>query len=183
MTKKRNVVRPFLLWPAVICAVTAQADLEFRRTTVTNILKDHNKFNGAKVELHGRITLTQEIGAFEDETKCGGLGLQVCALWTQFDRCSVVGQPIEQSCDVFLRRVISSSIVGEDRRTPAAEATRRTVVEDVTIRGVVSTIRKDLRFDKSVPESARWGMFGHLGAYPGQIDIQQIQLNAAQPGR
>jgi hypothetical protein len=111
--------------------VTAQADLEFQRTTVTDILKNHRKFNGAKVELHGRITLTQEIRAFQDETKCEQLRLKVCAFWTQFDHCSVVGRAAEESCDTFLRGVISSGAIGHSRPTPLEDATRRTVIEDI----------------------------------------------------
>jgi len=45
------------------------------------------------------------------------------------------------------------------------------VIEGVIVRGVASTIRHDVTYDKSVPASGRRGNFGHLGGYPAQITV------------
>jgi len=50
---------------------------------------------------------------------------------------------------------------------------------EVIVRGTVYTIRKDVRYDRSVPKSATIG-FGHLGAYPAQITIEEIAIPKSQ---
>ncbi|MFN7995852.1 MAG: hypothetical protein U0Q18_19730 [Bryobacteraceae bacterium] len=40
---------------------------------------------------------------------------------------------------------------------------------------MVSTVRKDIKYDRSVPKSVRVG-FGHLGAYPAQITVEEMEF-------
>ena len=49
-------------------------------TTVAEILKNLEKFDGAQAELHGKILIGYETSAFEDASSCKGIKVMTCAI-------------------------------------------------------------------------------------------------------
>jgi hypothetical protein len=172
-TSKKFLAHLFILLSATTSAPVTQTGPEFRRVTVEEILEKPKKFDGVKVELHGRITLTQETSVFRDESTCSKLRIKTCAIWFQLDPCDIVGIPIKESCNAYITKAT--------RNGDGSRRNHLTVIDNITIRAVVTTTRKDLRYDKSVPRSARVGMFGHLGAYGAQVNASQIEPKRGQP--
>ena len=138
----------------------------FRKATVAEILASPGKFDQKLVELRGRIVVGQEISMFQDGSTCAKI--RMCALWVELDRCMIAGSETENSCAVYIDNLV--------RLNGGPPLSQRIELDDVAVRGVVMTSRKDLRYDSSVPKQYRVGQFGHLSAYPGQVNVQQIQL-------
>lgn len=93
-----------------------------------------------------------------------------CSLWVEFENCVVVGSAPEKQCSQVIERMA--------KQRSSERGAEPLVLEHLILRGRVFTVRKDITYDKSVPKSARVG-FGHLGAYPAQIAVEQLVLGAA----
>ncbi len=110
-----------------------------------------------------------ETGALVDPAACKKDGHRPCALWLTVDNnCVLSGDAGGQQCNSFLERSYAGPQLGPGR--PGVYTIRGMIV-----RGRLSTVRKDLTYDKSVPRSARVG-FGHLGAYPAEIKAEQMEV-------
>ena len=143
---------------------------QYRRTTVESMLKSASRIDGARVELSGNIASGFETSVFWDASTCKGLGLVNCSVWLSIGDCTVVGNRYpEQPCGQVLEHLYRENQFELDSRTSLT-------IRHVIVRGIASTVRKDIKWDKSVPKSARIGGFGHLGAYPAQIIAEQMEL-------
>jgi hypothetical protein len=133
--RKKFLAHLFIVLSAMTFAAVTQAGPKFRRVTVEEILEKPKKFNGVKVELHGRITLSNEVSAFRDESTCSKLRINNCALWFESHPCDVIGIPITESCNTYLSKAM--------RNGDVSRRIQPTLIDNVTIRGVVTTTRKD----------------------------------------
>ena len=141
----------------------------YRRNSVAEVLKSRSAMDGLKVELDGKLISGPEASLFEDASQCTESSVLRCSLWVRFDRCVVRGEKYAgMPCDQLFERF-------RQERSPKDRASARLVIDGVVVRGTLSTIRKDLHYDKTVPEAARVG-FGHLGAYPAEIAVSEILL-------
>jgi len=141
---------------------------KYSRTTVAAVVKSPKHADGMRVEMRGDATFGFETSVLVGPTACDG-GRRPCAIWLNFDDCSVLrgGQDIGR-CGPFI-----DGLYAGQRQEP--RELRRLVIKDVVLRGRLSTIRKDLRYANSVPSSVRMG-FGHLGAYPAELQVEQMQV-------
>jgi hypothetical protein len=150
-------------------AAVAQAT-EYRKTTVGAILKGGARSDGQRVELHGRLISGNEVSIVLDDSTCKVIGATGCSLWADFGKCGMVdGEPTTPTQCVRSVRDRSSP------RQPDNGATGLFELANVTIRGVVFTVRRDVTYGESVPKAFRLG-FGHLSAYPGEIDVVWLRV-------
>jgi hypothetical protein len=154
--------------PAISAPQGRTQQPRFLRTTVEAILRLGKRIDGKPVELHGRIVYGGETSIFVDASTCGGMKVSGCSIWAEFDDCRVVGgESAQERCG----KVVDQ----RSRPLPAAGGSSLLVLDDVTVRGIVLTVRKDVHYDKSVPKSLRIG-FGHLSAYPAQINVGELEI-------
>ena len=166
-------MRILLVFSIVCLAVWAELlGGQFHRTTIESILKRGRKSDGMRVEVQGTTTSGFETSTIRDASTCKGLNVAHCSIWLKFGSCAVLrGVQPERLCGQPLERVLEQHAEKSDLR--------QIVIHHVVVRGIVSTVRKDITYDKSVPRSARVG-FGHLGAYPAQIEVEELQFQDAR---
>jgi hypothetical protein len=127
--------------------------------------------DGLHVEVQGKATFGFETSIFRDGSACENPGGR-CTIWLKFDNCSVISPGGQTArCSSVIEHLSAELQRGREGPKPF-------VIENVTLRGRVSTVRKDVSYDKSVPASARVG-FGHLSAYPAEIQVEQMELQKA----
>lgn len=141
---------------------------EFRRTTVAAIVKAGRGADGSRVELHGRIVSGFETSVFEDSSACGEQTMR-CAIWVDLSNCKVAkGSWSATRCDDLVEHFSEKQHRGDG-------VPDLFVLDNAVLRGVVSAVRRDIAYDKSVDKSFRIG-FGHLGAYPAKIEVNLLSL-------
>jgi hypothetical protein len=86
------------------------------------------------------------------------------AIWVEFGDCSVIS-------DAYPDKTCVSLIERLSRNLPSSRPP--VILDDVVLRGTVFTERKQVIYDKGVPQTVRGG-FGHLDAYPAKIEVEQI---------
>ena len=152
-----------------------QAAPKYRRTTIESILKAGKRIDGARVELRGKIMAGAETNAFGDASSCKHLKVRTCAVSLNWADCTrVVGADPEMQCDGrIIERLWREQHPNEE--LPRLDFRRLLVVDRVIVRGVVSTVRKDITYGKSMPKSARVG-FGHLGGFPAQLQLEELEI-------
>jgi len=166
--------RPPALWiPLVFIASYhshgEQPNKPYQRTTVQAILKHPKVMDGKRVEIRGTVMFGFEMSAFRDEQPCEKGRSGRCAIWVKMEHCSVrSASNLAKDCN----DLIGEFSQGLPEPTPLT-------MKHVTLRGTVFTIRRDIRYTRSAPGSARIG-FGHLGAYPAQIQADEMVLDEAQ---
>lgn len=153
----RRIGSALIVYSIICITIGDAAERSFQRTTVAAILRSAKRFDGRAVELHGTLVSGFEASIFIEPTSCPNAEHVACALWADFSRCKPCIDSVEQ--------------VTHERR----DGSHLSETSDVTVRGTVYTIRKDVSYDRSVPRSVRIG-FGHLSAYPAQISIEQILI-------
>lgn len=126
----------------------------FQRTTVSEILKTPKRFDEKRIELLGRIASGFEASIFRDSTGCS-TSRTLCAIWADFSRCG--------DC------VNMVNLIEQTRQ----DRPNLSETPEVIVRGTIHTVRKDVRYERSVPKFTRIG-FGHLSAYPAQITVEEI---------
>jgi hypothetical protein len=151
------------------CFASAQtARPHYVRTTVEQIIKAGKRMDGKHVEVVGSISAGFETDAFRDASRCDGMKVSACTAWLKYDGCAVVRDPDPKKlCNTELARAY--------REHGIATGSHSLIMSNVIVRGIASTIRHDVTYDKSVPDSARRGNFGHLGGYPAQI-TEELQF-------
>lgn len=142
---------------------------QYSRTTVGAIIKSPKRMDGRRVEVRGNVTIGFETSVLVDPSACGSASRRPCAIWLKFDNCSVQGDAQQdRQCSSLIERLGTGQHRGPLERRPL-------VIENVVLRGRLSTVRRDVTYAKSVPSSVRVG-FGHLGAYPAQLQVEQMEL-------
>lgn len=148
------------------------AEVPYKKVTLDSILQSRKKSDGSRVELRGSIVSGFETNILRDPGGCTGANVRRCTAWLKLGHCVVVKSPRgETDCGRLIMRLAE-----EKRLRP----TDTLVIEHVILRGKVSTIPKGFTYDKSVPASARQLGFGHLNAYPVEIEVEQLEMEAAQ---
>jgi hypothetical protein len=159
-----------------LLARAQDAQPRFRKTTVESILGMGKRIDGKPVELHGRLISGPETSVFMDASTCKGLhpGVSGCSIWALLRDCRVDGdEPAREPC---------SRVVGElSRPQPQSAQGVPTlfVLDNVTLRGIALTVRRDIKYARSVPKSVRVG-FGHLSAYPAEIEVRVLSIGPNQ---
>jgi len=139
----------------------------YSKTTVEQIIKMGKRIDGKRVEVRGTILAGNETDIFRDESTCKGLKVAGCTVWLKYQNCAVVRDPTPtKDCGEDLVRLYQQH--GDSTQPSVLK------ISHVVVRGIASTFRKDVKYDKSVPQSARLGGFGHLGAYPAQITVEEL---------
>ncbi len=143
----------------------------FRRASVESILTMGDRTDRKPVELYGRVTTGPETSIFTDSSKCTGLRVSGCSIWVELnEHCTLAGgESSRRRCDRAIEELA--------RRQPTGWASGLFGVDNVTVRGIVLTVKRDVKYDKSLPKSFRLG-FGHLSAYPAQIDVVEIEIGS-----
>jgi hypothetical protein len=132
--------------------------------TVQEILKAASRMDGARVEVRGKIRSGFETSIFGDDStpRC---------IWLKFERskCAVVnGKRPGEGCLELLDRL--------SKPLPAASGGSTLFeLDHIIVRGVVLTVRRDIKYSKSLPKSVRVG-FGHLGAYPAEVRVEEVEM-------
>jgi hypothetical protein len=163
--------RRIIVWLFFLMIGTSVATLAaamYLKTTVAEILAQPRKFDRKQVELRGKLVLTRENSAFSDGSTCARA--KNCALWAEFADCVFLrdgSAPID--CREYLEELV--------RRKGGASNPQPIEINGVTARGFVATSSKEVKYASSVPKRDRVGRFGHLGAYGGQINVQQLDLS------
>lgn len=160
-------MRYHLLLPLTLAVALTQSngtsERPFRKTTVSAIISGSPAFDEKLLEVRGRLTFGFEMSRFQDASKCKMA--RNCSLWAEFDKCMVVDRSRQiEPCDQRIDRM------------DKVRKGRALVLEGVTLRGLVQTIRKDVTYDSSVPPTVRIG-FGHLSACPAQILVREIEFS------
>jgi hypothetical protein len=135
-------------------------------TTVRAILKAGKRLDGARVEVRGTIMSGFETSVFKDDSTCEELRALSCSIWLSFDRSKC------QGCMELIDRLQKPV----PSKNGGSALTAMFVLDHVIMRGVVSTVRRDLKYARSVPRSARRGGFGHLGAYLAEIRAEELGI-------
>ena len=150
------------------------AESGYRRTTVAAILKAGSRIDGKRVELEGSILFGVETDMLQDSSVCVGAGRKACSLWLQYGDCVVAYNPDPHN-------VCGAEIARHYEHYEKGKPSGLSIVLSVTVRGVISTVRKDVKYDRSVPKPARRGGFGHLGAYLAELSVEEIILPKVLP--
>lgn len=139
---------------------------DYRRMTVDSILRLGKRIDGQRVQLHGRIISGPETSIFMDDSQCRGLQVSGCSIWTDFDHCRIEASNAPKPC---------SGVIETRSHRRGGREPNTFVLDDVTVRGTISTVRRDITYAKSRSKRLRVG-FGHLGAYPAKLDVTEISF-------
>ena len=148
-----------MVYASTYTAFGGGAERSFQRTTVAAILKSPKQFDGKLVELLGRISIGDETSILREPSACPNMNQMPCAIWADFSRCA--------SCGTLVERIAQA----KQGRAGLSET------PDVIVRGTVHTVRRDVSYDRSARRSDSIG-FGHLGAYPAEISIEEVVLSS-----
>ena len=150
---------------AIVVSSKTEARPHFKSTTVASVLASGKRSDATPVELHGRITAGPETSIFTDSSTCKDPYHSRCVIWVEFDHCTVPrDESPARSCEQLIK----------ERSQPLRNGGTLSILENVTIRGIILTVRKDIIYDRSVPKGSVG--FGHLSAYPAQINVAELEL-------
>jgi len=147
------------LFLACICGTTGFAGAPgYEPQTVRGILALGKAADEQLFDVTGTFLSGGEINALIDDD-CGQDSATHCSVWVRFDACN---QPNGMNpCLVTLQAI---------PRVPYGAGVR---AARIRARGIVHSVRKDVTYPPSFPAAAKIG-FGHLGAFPAEIDVQII---------
>lgn len=167
MIRSVLITMALLLWAG---SQSAPAGPKYKRTTIESILGYWKKADGKQVELEGSVITGFEASIFRDGSVCNrDSNAHECTIWLKFGNCRTVdGSSVERSCAQVVEQLSRRSFQGKDDL-------RLVTLRNVIVRGKLSTVRKDITYDRSVPKSARIG-FGHLGAYPAELNLEEMEF-------
>jgi hypothetical protein len=97
-------------------------------------------------------------------------------LWVNLDGCKVLDGPAAgEDCGNAFHRLANKNADGLE------SSARPLLTLSVRIRGTSSTVPPYDTKDKSLPKWARGG-FGHLGQYPAEVHVDQLQILVSDAG-
>ena len=166
-----TIVRVLMVLVAMCAPAWAQIpSVVYQKGTIGSLLRSSKNADGKLIELQGSLTTGFETSVFRDGSRCGsGSDAPECTLWLRIGECKVVGEvSAGLKCQQLISRLSQEGL-------PGVDDLRLITVRNIVVRGRLSTIRKDITYDKSVPRSARIG-FGHLGAYAAEIEAREIEV-------
>lgn len=132
----------------------------FRRMSVAQIV-GADALDGKAVEVHGSLRFGFETSMLRDSSSCKTI--RNCSVWVEFKSCVVAsGAARGEKCEDLIERM-----------PPNGRGILE--LENVVLRGIVETVRKDVSYEPSAPRSVRIG-FGHLSAYPAQITVSEMEI-------
>jgi hypothetical protein len=143
-----------------------------KKQTVGSIVKAGRRPDGKRVEVQGQIMWGFETFIFKDASTCPK-GF-VCAMWVEIDpKCAVKGgSEVGLQCGTLLKRSARQLRDGD-------MFTALYGVNNLIVRGIVSTVRRDVPYSPSLPKHTRVG-FGNLSAFPAEIRVEEIEVERSR---